>query len=54
ILSNDEEYKDGGGNKFRIFISSIHLLNIVCISQHIHADTTYKLIYQGFPVLLPI
>ncbi|CAF4225836.1 unnamed protein product [Rotaria sordida] len=58
ILYNDEEYKDdedvedNGGNKFRIFISSIHLLNIVSISQHIHADTTYKVIWQGFPGLV--
>ncbi|CAF1453416.1 unnamed protein product, partial [Rotaria sordida] len=52
ILYNDEEYKDDedveddGGIKFRIFISSIHLLNIVSMSQHIHADATYKLICQ--------
>ncbi|CAF4217845.1 unnamed protein product [Rotaria sordida] len=52
ILYNDEEYKDDGENKFRIFISSIHLLNIVSMSQHIHADATYKLIWQGFPVLV--
>ncbi|CAF4220670.1 unnamed protein product [Rotaria sordida] len=58
ILYNDEEYKDdedvedNGGNKFRIFISSIHLLNIVSMSQHIHVDATYQVIWQGFPVLV--
>ncbi|CAF1487839.1 unnamed protein product, partial [Rotaria sordida] len=56
VLYDDEEYEDvedGGGNKFRVFISSIRLLNIASMSQHIHADATYKLIWQRFPVLVP-
>ncbi|CAF2821308.1 unnamed protein product [Rotaria sp. Silwood2] len=55
ILYEDQEYedvKDNDGNKFRIFISSIRLLNMISMSQHIHADATYKLVWQGFPVLV--
>ncbi|CAF2482353.1 unnamed protein product [Rotaria sp. Silwood2] len=58
ILYDDEEYEDhqdiedDGGNKFRIFISSVHLLNIASIVQHIHVDATYKLARQGFPVMV--
>ena len=53
ILYNDDEYEDNedieddDGEKFRIFISSLRLLNIASTSQHIHADATYKLM-AGF------
>ena len=49
---DDEDVEDNDGNEFRIFISSSRLLNIALISSHIHADATYKLIWQGFPVLI--
>ncbi|CAF3850379.1 unnamed protein product [Rotaria sp. Silwood1] len=49
---DDEDAEDNDGNKFRIFISSIRLINMASISQHIHADATYKLVWQGFPVLV--
>ncbi len=49
---DDEDVEDDGGNKFRIFISSVRLLKIASMSQHIHADATYKLIWQGFPALV--
>ncbi len=51
----DEDEEDGEDNNesiFRIFLSSVRLLNIASISSHIHADATYKLIWQGFPVLI--
>ncbi|CAF1531286.1 unnamed protein product, partial [Rotaria sordida] len=50
IMYNDEE--DVDGNKFRVFLSTVRLLNIASISSHIHADATYKLIWQGFPALI--
>ncbi len=35
-----------------IYISSVRLLNIASMSSHIHADATYKLVWQDFPVLI--
>ncbi|CAF1449502.1 unnamed protein product [Adineta ricciae] len=58
ILYNNDEYEDDEDieddtcDKFRFFISSLRLLNIASTSQHIHADATYKLVWQGFPVLI--
>ncbi|CAF1366121.1 unnamed protein product [Rotaria sordida] len=49
---DDEDIEDDAGGKFRIFISSLRLLNIASKSQHIHADATYKIVWQGFPVLI--
>ncbi|CAF4217556.1 unnamed protein product [Rotaria sp. Silwood2] len=49
---NEEDEEDVDGNKFRVFLSSVRLLNIASISSHIHADAAYKLIWQGFPVLI--
>ncbi|CAF4975592.1 unnamed protein product, partial [Rotaria socialis] len=43
---------EDSGNKFRVFISSVCLLNIASISSHINADATYKLVWQGFLVLI--
>jgi len=37
---------------FRLFLSSVRLLNIASVASHINADATYKLIWQGFPVLV--
>ncbi len=39
-------------NKLRLFISFIHLLNIAPMSSHKNGDATYKLVWQGFPVLI--
>ncbi|CAF0964252.1 unnamed protein product [Adineta steineri] len=47
-----EDNDDFNENKFRIFISSVRLLTIASISSHICADATYKLIWQGYPVLI--
>ena len=49
---DNEDVEDNDGNKFRIFMSPIRLLVIASISSHIHADAIYKLILQGFPVLI--
>ncbi|CAF2081129.1 unnamed protein product [Rotaria magnacalcarata] len=49
---DDEDTEEDSGNKFRVFISSVCLLNIASISSHINADATYKLVWQGFPVLI--
>ncbi|CAF4727599.1 unnamed protein product, partial [Rotaria sp. Silwood2] len=49
---DDEDIEDDAGGKFRLFISSLRLLNIASKSQHIHADATYKIVWQGFPVLI--
>ncbi|CAF3269215.1 unnamed protein product [Rotaria sp. Silwood2] len=48
----DDDEEDINGNIFRVFLSSVRLLNIASISSHVHADATYKLIWQGFPVLV--
>lgn len=37
---------------FRFFVSTKTLLKLSCDANHIHADATYKLVWQGFPVLL--
>ncbi|CAF3306315.1 unnamed protein product [Rotaria sp. Silwood2] len=47
---DDDEYDDG--NKFRFFVSTKRLLRIASTSKKIHADATYKLVWQGFPVLI--
>ncbi|CAF1167498.1 unnamed protein product [Adineta ricciae] len=48
----DDDDEDITENKFRIFISSLRLLTIASMSSHINADATYKLIWQGYPVLI--
>ncbi|CAK1582220.1 unnamed protein product [Parnassius mnemosyne] len=37
---------------FRLALSTKKLLNIVCSTDILHIDATYKLIWQGFPVLV--
>ncbi|CAF3368535.1 unnamed protein product [Rotaria socialis] len=49
---DDNEDATDGENKFRFFISTKRLLEIAFISTRIHADATYKLNWQGFPVLI--
>ncbi|CAF0981240.1 unnamed protein product, partial [Didymodactylos carnosus] len=49
---NDDEDVADDGNKFRFFLSTKALLKIASISKNLHADATYKLIWQGFPVLV--
>ncbi|CAM4800311.1 unnamed protein product, partial [Rotaria magnacalcarata] len=58
ILYDNEEYEDdedveeNDGNRFRIFISSISLLNIISMSSYVCSDATYQLVWQDYPVLI--
>jgi len=57
IYDDDNENDDVDGddvneNKFRFFITTKRLLQIASRSKRIHADATYKLLWQGFPVLI--
>ncbi|CAF3358563.1 unnamed protein product, partial [Rotaria socialis] len=47
-----EDVEENDGNKFRIFMSSLRLLNIISMSSHLCSDATYKLVWQGFLVLI--
>jgi hypothetical protein len=38
--------------KFYVFLSTINLINQCKLSEQICTDATYKLIYEGFPVLI--
>jgi hypothetical protein len=51
-FDDDEEADDEGGSKFRIFISTKRLLKHAFDAKKLHVDATYKLIWQGFPVLI--
>lgn len=50
IVSYQIEYEEP--TFFRFFISSKTLLKLSINAKHIHTDATYKLIWQGFPVLI--
>ncbi|CAF1379390.1 unnamed protein product [Adineta ricciae] len=49
---NGDDDDDDGENKFRFFVSTKRLLRTASRSKKIHADATYKLVWQGFPVLI--
>jgi hypothetical protein len=49
---DDEDVDDTSGKVFRLFISSVRLLSVGSVAFHINADATYKLVWQGFPVLV--
>ena len=49
---DDDEDVEANGNKFRFFLTTKRLLLIANKSSKIHADATYKLNWQGFPVLI--
>ncbi len=50
--NDDDEDVIDDGNKFRFFMSTKRLLKIASTSTNLHADTTYKSIWQGFSVLV--
>ncbi|CAF1118993.1 unnamed protein product [Rotaria sordida] len=50
--NEDIDDDDINENKFRFFITTKRLLQIASRSKKIHADATYKLLWQGFPVLI--
>ena len=48
----EEDEEETNERIFRFFLSSVRLLNIASVATHINADATYKLVWQGFPVLV--
>ncbi|CAF4538799.1 unnamed protein product [Rotaria socialis] len=54
VLSYNVTYEDDDDddNKFRFFISTKRLLKFFATSTRLHADATYKLSWQGFPVVI--
>ena len=48
----DVDEKEESAPKFRYFVSTRRLLANASTCTNIHADATYKLIWQGFPVLV--
>ena len=54
-MVSDNEFDDDedvSSDFFGVFITTKRLLDIASRSKHIHADATYKLIWQGFPILI--
>ena len=51
-FGDDEDVNAVVGPKFCFFISTKRLLTTASTSINIHADATYKLVWQGFPVLI--
>ena len=49
---DDDEDVEANGSKFRFFVTTKKLLLIANKSSKMHADATYKLNWQGFPVLI--
>lgn len=49
MIINDDNYD---ASMFRFLVSTKRLLNNAINMKKIHADATYKLIWQGFPVLI--
>ena len=58
IIYNDDSDDDDVSNeadnepKFRVFITTKRLLKIAANSKTIHADATYKLVWEGMPVII--
>jgi len=53
--SDKDEYNgddDGDVSQFRVFISTKRLLKVALHSKIVHADATYKLVWEGMPVLI--
>ncbi|CAF2148675.1 unnamed protein product [Rotaria magnacalcarata] len=48
----NEDDDDVNVNKCRFFITTKRLLQIAARSKKTHADATYKLVWQGFPILI--
>ena len=47
---DDEEDADDYSNKFRFFVTTQRLLSFISLTNKIHVDATYKLIWQVFLV----
>ena len=48
----DDNYCSDDGNKIRFFVTTKRLLFNATMSNKIHADATFKFIWQGFPCLI--
>jgi hypothetical protein len=51
-VEDDDEGDDEESSKFRFFVTTKRLLANTMLSNRIHADATYKLIWHGFPCLV--
>jgi hypothetical protein len=51
-FDGDDDDNDDDRNKFLFFVSTKRLIRIASTSKKIHADATYKLVWQGFPVFI--
>lgn len=51
VLNYEMNYENEANIEFRFFVTSKLLLKQAIGSRNIHADATYKIIWQGFPVL---
>jgi hypothetical protein len=51
-FGDDEDVDGQDGPRLRFFISTQRLLTMASTSVNIHADATYKLVWQGFPILI--
>jgi hypothetical protein len=51
-INNDDDDDDDDKNKFRFFVTTKRLLFNSSISNKMHIDATYKLIWQGFPCFI--
>jgi hypothetical protein len=49
---SENEDDDDKGSKFRVFITTKRLLKIAAKAKTIHADATYKLVWEGMPVMI--
>jgi hypothetical protein len=48
----DIDENENDGKKYRAIFTTKRLLRLAVLSNKIHADATYKLVYEGSPVLL--
>lgn len=52
IVNYEIDTKEEDNPLFRFYVSTKRLLNLATFSTKLHADATYKLVWQGFPVLV--
>eukprot|EP01024_Parvocaulis_polyphysoides_P009218 TRINITY_DN12837_c0_g1_i2.p1 TRINITY_DN12837_c0_g1~~TRINITY_DN12837_c0_g1_i2.p1 ORF type:complete len:610 (+),score=28.52 TRINITY_DN12837_c0_g1_i2:103-1932(+) len=48
----ETNYQGENDSFFRLFVSTVRLLMLVCESRNVHIDATYKLNWNGFPVFV--
>lgn len=52
VVNYEIYYDENDEPQFRFFVSTKKLLSLAVGVKKIHADATYKIVWQGFPVLL--